>query len=55
MDNSNDKHLKLNVKDGNAVFDAIAFNMGDKKDSIKMGDKVDILFNLEIRQIKKNL
>ena len=45
---SGDKHLKLNVKDGNIIFDAIAFNMGDKKDSIKMGDKVDILFHLEI-------
>lgn len=47
---SNDKHLKLNVKEGNIVFDAIAFNMGDKKDSIRMGDKVDILFNLEVNR-----
>ena len=47
---SGDKHLKLNVKDGNIIFDAIAFNMGDKKDSIKMGDKVDILFHLEINR-----
>lgn len=47
---SNDKHLKLNVKEGNIVFDAIAFNMGDKKDSIRMGDKVDILFHLEINR-----
>ena len=47
---SNDKHLKLNVKDGNIVFDAIAFNMGDKKESIRMGDKVDILFHLEVNR-----
>lgn len=47
---SNGKHLKLNIKDGNIVFDAIAFNMGDKKDSIKMGDKVDILFHLEVNR-----
>lgn len=47
---SNDRHLKLNVKEGNIVFDAIAFNMGDKKDSIRMGDKVDILFHLEINR-----
>lgn len=47
---SNDKHLKLNVKEGNIVFDAIAFNMGDKKDSIRMGDKVDILFHLEVNR-----
>ncbi len=47
---SNDKHLKLNVKDGNAVFDAIAFNMGDRKDNIHMGDKVDILHYLEVNR-----
>ena len=47
---SNDKHLKLNVKDQNYIFSAIAFNMGDKKSSIKMGDKVDILHTLEINQ-----
>ncbi|MBQ9280393.1 MAG: single-stranded-DNA-specific exonuclease RecJ [Clostridia bacterium] len=45
---SNDKHLKLVVKDGIQLFDAIAFNMGDKKYSIKIGDKVDILHSLEI-------
>ncbi len=47
---SNDKHLKLNVKDGNAIFDAIAFNMGSKKDEIRMGDKVDILHYLEVNR-----
>ena len=43
---SNDKHLKLLVKDGMQLFDAIAFNMGDRK--FKIGDKVDILHSLEI-------
>lgn len=47
---SNDKHLKLNIKEGNAIFNAIAFNMGDKKDSIRMGDKVDILHYLELNR-----
>lgn len=47
---SDGKHLKLNVKDGNTVFDAIAFNMGDRKDSIHMGDRVDILHYLEINK-----
>ncbi len=47
---SNDKHLKLNVKDGNFIFDAIAFNMGSMKDKIRMGDKVDILHHLEINR-----
>lgn len=47
---SNDKHLKLNIKDGNYVFNAIAFNLGDLKDSIRMGDKVDILNYLELNR-----
>lgn len=45
---SNDRHLKLNIKDGNIIFDAIGFNMGNKKDSIKMGSRVDILHYIEI-------
>lgn len=47
---SNDKHLKLNIKEGNCIFNAIAFNMGDKKDSIRMGDKVDVLHYLELNR-----
>ena len=47
---SNGKHLKLNVKDGNAIFDAVAFNMGEKKDSIRMGEKVDVLHYLEVNR-----
>lgn len=47
---SNDKHLKLNIKEGNCVFNAIAFNMGNRKDSIRMGDKVDILHYLELNR-----
>ena len=30
------------------IFDAIAFNMDNKKYSIKQGDKVDVLHSLEI-------
>lgn len=45
---SNEKHLKLSLKDGMHVFDAIAFNMGNQKYSIKIGDKVDVLHVLEI-------
>ena len=32
------------------MFNAIAFNMGDRKDSIRMGDKVDILHYLELNR-----
>ena len=38
---SNNKHLKLILKDGSMLYDAIAFNMGDKEYSFKMGDKID--------------
>lgn len=47
---SGEKHLKLHVKDGNYIFDAIAFNMGERKNSIHMGDKVDILHYLELNR-----
>ena len=45
---SNDKHLKLNVKDEHRIFSAIAFNMGILKNSIRMGDKADVLCAIEI-------
>lgn len=47
---SNEKHLKLTLKDGTHVFDAIAFNMGNKKYSIKIGDKVDVLHSIELNK-----
>ena len=47
---SNDKHLKLMLKDGSSLFDAIAFNMGDKKYSIKVGDKIDVLHYLDVNK-----
>lgn len=45
---SNDKHLKLSLRDGMHLYDSIAFNMGDKKYSIKIGDKIDVVNSLEI-------
>lgn len=51
---SNDKHLKLVLKDGTKVFDAIAFNMGTKEYSIKIGDKIDVLHSLEINSYNGN-
>lgn len=47
---SNNKHLKLLLKDGSNVYDAIAFNMGDKQYSIKIGDKIDVLHYLDINR-----
>lgn len=51
---SNEKHLKLSLKDGMNVFDAIAFNMGNQKYSIKIGDKIDVLHALEINNFNGN-
>lgn len=45
---SNGKHLRLVLKDNNFKYDAIAFNMGDKRLSIEIGNKVDIAHSLEI-------
>lgn len=45
---SEGKHLKLSLKDGGNIFDAIGFSMGYMADSIRIGDKVDILTYLEI-------
>ena len=47
---SNDRHLKLMLKDGMSIFDAIAFNMGDKKYSFKVGDKIDVLHYLDVNK-----
>ncbi len=45
---SDGKHLKLSLKDEGAVIDAIGFNMGYLVDDFLLGDKVDVLGNLEI-------
>ena len=45
---SNDKHLKLSLKDGNVIMNAIGFNLGDKQ--IRLGDKVDVVYALEINR-----
>lgn len=47
---SNNKHLKLILKDGSMLYDAIAFNMGDKEYSFKMGDKIDVLHYLDVNK-----
>ena len=44
------KHLKLALRpNGNSpkIFDAIGFCMGEKCSNIKVGDKIDIVFNLK--------
>lgn len=46
---SEDKHIKLNLKnEENISIDAIGFNMGDLANKFLIGDKVDIVGNLQI-------
>lgn len=45
---SDGKHLKLSLKDEGTVIDAIGFNMGHLVNEYLLGDKVDVLGNLEI-------
>lgn len=47
---SEGKHIKLTLKDENLVIDAIGFNMGYLSDEYLLGDKVDIIGNLEINR-----
>lgn len=45
---SEGKHLKLNLRDGNTMLNAIGFNLGDLADEFLIGDKVDVAGTLEI-------
>lgn len=45
---SEGKHLKLTLKDGSTLINAIGFNMGYLADEYLMGDKIDIIGVLEI-------
>lgn len=45
---SEGKHLKLTLKDDNLIIEAIGFNMGHLVDEYLLGDKVDVVGNLEI-------
>ena len=45
---SEGKHLKLTLKDENLIIDAIGFNMGYLVNEYLLGEKVDVLGNLEI-------
>ncbi len=40
--------MKLKLKDENLTIDAIGFHLGEYAENYKLGDKVDIVGNLEI-------
>lgn len=47
---SEGKHLKLTLKDGNTLINAIGFNMGYYADEFLIGDKIDVVGNLELNK-----
>ena len=44
---SEGKHLKLTLKDGNTIINAIGFNMGKYSEEYLIGDKIDVIGLLE--------
>ena len=45
---SEGKHLKLTIKDNRNIVNAIGFNLGELSNDYRIGDKVDVVGNLEI-------
>ena len=45
---SEGKHLKLTLREGNNMVNAIGFNMGSLAEEYKIGDKIDVAGMLEI-------
>ena len=45
---SEGKHLKLTLKEGNTIINAIGFNMGQYAEEYQLGDKIDVIGVLEI-------
>lgn len=45
---SEGKHLKLALRDGNDIIEAIGFNIGELSEHYLIGDKIDVVGNLEI-------
>lgn len=45
---SEGKHIKMTLKDGNSIVNAIGFNLGYLADEYRIGDKIDVVGTLEI-------
>ena len=43
-----DKHLKLVLKDDRSLIDAVGFPLGARRDEIRIGDKIDVVANVEL-------
>lgn len=47
---SEGKHLKLTLQDDNVLIDTIGFNLGELVDKYQIGDKLDVVGNLEVNE-----
>jgi len=47
---SEGKHLKLGLRDGSLLINAIGFNLGHLAEEYLIGDKIDVVGNLEINK-----
>ena len=45
---SEGKHIKMTLRDGNTIINAIGFNLGYLADEYRIGDKIDVVGTLEI-------
>lgn len=43
-----DKHLKLTLQDERSLIDAIAFSQGSRRDELMIGNRVDVVGNIEV-------
>lgn len=43
-----DKHLKMTLRDGKFLVEALAFSQGDRRDEVIIGDRIDIVCNVDI-------
>ncbi len=43
-----DKHLKLVLRDDKSLIDVVGFSMGQRRDEIRIGDKIDIVGQIEL-------
>ncbi len=43
-----EKHLKLVLRDDRSLIDAVGFSMGNRRDEIRIGDKIDIVGTIEL-------
>ncbi len=45
-----DKHIKLGLKDNNFYIDAIGFSQGDRRDELRLGDRIDVVGTINVNE-----